>query len=543
MKILVAQLNPTIGDLAGNQKKILQAIAFAKSHACDLVLTSELALTGYPPEDFLLLPHFVKDAELSLQPIIAATKGIAAIIGSIRTSGANAEKPLYNTAAICYDGKLLGYQDKMLLPTYDVFDERRYFEPAQESLIWKIGSASIGVTICEDLWQHSGMTKGTSYAQDPVEKLKLQKLDLVLNLSASPFHVGKLPLRFHVCREAARTLATPLVLCNQVGGNDSLIFDGHSLALDQQGALTHMAKGFEEDLMIVDTAQKTEMHFQENRLGELYDALVLGLRDYFHKSGFTKACVGLSGGIDSALVACLAVEALGANNVQGVAMPSRYSLSDSLEDAQSLAKNLAIDLRIIPIEGPFQSYLDLLEPHFEKKVPDITEENLQARIRGMILMALSNKLKMIVLSTGNKSELAMGYSTLYGDMCGGLAVISDLTKEQAYALSRWINAKKPVIPERTLSRPPSAELRPNQRDTDSLPEYHIVDAVLIDYIEKGLSPKEIALSHNLPLALVNDLVIKIHANEYKRRQSPPGLRVTEKAFSIGRRFPIVQKWA
>jgi NAD+ synthase (glutamine-hydrolysing) len=542
MRILVAQLNPIIGDLAGNQKKILQAIAFAKSKACDLVVSAELAITGYPPEDFLLLSHFIKDTELSLKPIIAATKGIGVIVGTIRRSETGAEKPLYNSAAICYDGKLLGFQDKTLLPTYDVFDERRYFEPAKECSPWKIGSYTVGVAICEDFWQHSRALKEVSYSQDPIEKLKKHSLDVVVNLSASPFHLGKLPSRFSVCSEAARALRCPTILCNQVGGNDSLIFDGHSVAMNSEGSITHLAKGFIEELMIVDTSQKSTTHYEENRLQELHDALILGLKDYFHKSGFSKACIGLSGGIDSALAACLAAEALGPQNVLGVVMPSRYSALEGVQDAHTLAHNLGIELRTIPIESPFQSFLNLLAPEFEGKAANVTEENLQARIRGVILMALSNKLGFVVLSTGNKSELAMGYSTLYGDMCGGLAIISDLTKEQVYALAHWINAKKPIIPEGTLTRAPSAELRPNQKDTDSLPEYPIVDAVLTEYIEQGKSPKEISLAHNLPLALVNELICRIHANEYKRRQSPPGLRVTEKAFSIGRRFPIVQRW-
>lgn len=543
MRVLVAQLNTIIGDLAGNQKKIIKAIEYGKEKSCDLVVTSEMALLGYPAEDFLLLPHFVQSTEHGLKPIVEASKGIAVILGTIRSTQGKTEKFLYNTAAICVDGKLLGFQDKTLLPTYDVFDERRYFEPAKKITPWKIGRSSIGVTICEDIWQHSKNVKEINYALDPIEHLKQHKLDLLINLSASPFHLGKLKTRFNVCRKACETLNCPLILCNQVGGNDSLIFDGHSLGMDASGTLSYLAKGFVEELLVIDTDQHRSVEYHENRLEELYSALILGLRDYFQKSGFKKACFGLSGGIDSALVACLAADALGAENVMGVAMPSRYSSHESMQDATELAKHLGIELKTIPIDSTFTSYLDLLSPNFEGKPEDVTEENLQARIRGVILMALSNKLNMIVLSTGNKSELAMGYSTLYGDMCGGLAVISDLTKEQVYALSCWINTKKQLIPERILTKEPSAELRPNQKDTDSLPPYSIVDAILTDYIEGGLSPKEIAEKRQLPVDLVANLVCKIHASEYKRRQSPIGLRVTEKAFSIGRRFPIVQKWA
>lgn len=535
MKTLVAQINPIIGDISGNQKKLLQAIAFAKDNKCALMITPELALTGYPPEDFLLLPSFIKKTEEALIPLIQNSKGLGIVIGTIRTNPGQG-KPLLNSAAIIYDGKLLGFQDKTLLPTYDVFDEMRYFEPALANQPWQIGPYKVGITICEDIWQLP------HYIHNPIDALGKHSLDIHLNLSASPFHVGKLMTRIEVGVQAAKNVNCPFILCNQVGGNDSLIFDGHSFMINEK-RLTHLAKGFSEDLCIMDTASHLEINLIENPLEELHQALLLGLRDYFSKSGFTKACLGLSGGIDSALVACLAVEALGKENVLGVAMPSRYSSKESLTDAEELAKRLQIPLKTIPIEKPFESYLDLLTPHFNNKGYDSTEENLQARIRCIILMALSNKHGYIVLSTGNKSELALGYSTLYGDMSGGLAVISDLTKEQVYLLSHYINKTKNWIPESTLTKPPSAELRPNQKDSDTLPEYPIVDRVLRAYIEMGQSPEEIIQTYQLDPAIVHDLIRKIHANEYKRRQSPIGLRVTEKAFSVGRRFPIVQGWA
>lgn len=542
MKIFIAQINPLVGDIEGNQKKILEAIEKGKSQGADIVLTPEMALTGYPPEDFLLLSCFVQTAENALLPLIEASQGIGVLVGTLRKNPHLTEKPIFNTAAICYDGKLLGFQDKMLLPTYDVFDERRYFEPGKTNQPWTIGGHKVGITICEDIWQHSQQLTETSYIADPIKMLENSTLDCFLNLTASPFYSRKISSRMQACSRVAITLNCPVILCNQVGGNDSLIFDGHSFAFNKKGQLTDIAKGFEEDYVLFDSNKTEPIPLLLDPMKELHDALVLGVRDYFFKSGFKDACIGLSGGIDSALVACIAVEALGKDHVFGVAMPSRYSSPSSYEDAALLSLNLGIPIQTIPIEGPFQSYLELLSPHFQGKSPDKTEENLQARIRGMILMALSNKLGYIVLSTGNKSELAMGYSTLYGDMCGGLAVISDLTKEQVYDLSHYINRNSEIIPRNTFTKPPSAELRPDQKDTDSLPEYPVVDAVLKAYISEGKPAEEIASQNGLELDLVKSLIKKIHDNEYKRRQSPPGLKVTEKAFSIGRRFPIVQGW-
>lgn len=539
VKLSIAQLNPTIGDFTGNREKIISAIEQAKKEQADLILFSEMVVTGYPPEDFLLLHSFVQAAEETLKSIISATQGIDCVIGTIRKEKGR----LYNTAAIISNGSLLGYQDKILLPTYDVFDERRYFTPGYKPIqTWPLAGKKVAVTICEDIWQHAGMTAEQHYERDPIQELAALKPDLLLNLSASPFHVGKLSLRTKVLQHAAESLQCPAALCNQVGGNDNLIFDGHSLICGHDHSLAFLGKGFEEQHSLHDLDQLKQAYYREDTMAELYSALVLGIRDYFRKSGFKKACLGLSGGIDSALVACLAEEALGPENVLGVAMPSRFSSKESLEDAAELVHHLKIRFQVIPIEDPYKTYLDVLTPYFEGKPFDTTEENLQARIRAMLLMALSNKHGYILLSTGNKSELAMGYSTLYGDMSGGLSVISDLTKEQVYALSNWINQQEMRIPERTISKPPSAELRPGQKDSDSLPPYPIVDLVLKEYIEKGLSPEEIAQHHQLELDLVRSLVKKIHVNEYKRRQAPPGLRVSEKAFSIGRRFPIVQKW-
>ncbi|MCB1136556.1 MAG: NAD+ synthase [Chlamydiia bacterium] len=543
MLIACAQINPTIGDIPGNTQLILRAIEQAKARGARLVLFPELALSGYPPEDFLQLDAFIDACEAALQSILPSTKGIAVFVGLPRHNREEGEKDLYNSAAVVDNGVLLGYYDKCLLPTYDVFDERRYFHPGCEAKLWKIDGKRVAVTICEDIWQHSAAVKDSRYGRDPVAVLREEAPDLVLNLSSSPYHYNKLETRVAVSCAAAKAVGCPLILCNQVGGNDSLIFDGHSLFVTASGEICCQAKGFEEDLLMCDTeGKRCPVVPKEDPTGQLYDALVLGLRDYFKKLNFRSACLGLSGGIDSAVVACLAAEALGPENVLGISMPSRYSSDHSLSDAKALAENLGIQYKVIPIESTFQHYLDLLHPYFSELPPNETEENLQARVRGMILMAFSNKLGHIVLSPGNKSEIALGYCTLYGDTCGGLGVINDVVKTRVYALAEWINRRHEVIPEHILTKPPSAELRPNQRDTDSLPEYEVVDRVLQAYVEQHQDPEAIAQAYGYDLDLVKGLVRKIHFNEYKRVQMPPGLRVTEKAFSKGRRFPIVQRW-
>lgn len=541
MRILAAQINPTIGDFEGNTAKVLNGIKKAKREKCDLVLFPEMCLCGYPPDDFLLLHGFIEKAEEMLARVIAASAGLTAIVGLPRRG--EGMKGLKNSAAVIHDGRLLGFQDKALLPTYDVFDEGRYFDGTLKMPVWEAGGRKFGITICEDIWQHSELIKFTNYLYDPILDFKGEQLDFLLNISASPYSRGKFEQRLTACRKAAKTLGCPVVLCNQVGGNDSLIFDGCSLYVGKDGDLRAAAKGFAEDELLIDLEKKCPPLLEtRNELCDLYQALVLGLRDYFGKSGFATALIGLSGGIDSALVACIAAEALGKENVYGVSMPSRFSTPGSITDAEELAKNLGLSLTQIPIEGPFQSMLDLLEPRFGNRPFDVTEENLQARIRGMILMALSNKFGRIVLSTGNKSELAMGYATLYGDMCGGLGVISDLTKREVYALADWINREQTLIPKSIIDKEPSAELRPNQKDSDSLPDYDIVDNVLSAYVEKHMSAEEIALKYGYSLELVKDLIRRIHQNEYKRRQGAPTLRISEKSFSVGYRFPIVQKW-
>lgn len=543
MRILVAQLNPTIGDLEGNTHKIIQVLERARAQNADLVLFPELSICGYPPEDLLLHSSFIESMEKCLEKIVHASSRLMVVVGLVRRNLSSGEKPLLNSAAVIRDGKLLGYYDKWLLPTYDVFDERRYFEPGSTIGTWECKGYKIGVIICEDIWQHAGYVDRTRYPRDPVVELIPHKPDLLLNLSASPYQFQKPDVRVKVCSKAAKTLKCPVILCCEVGGNDAIVFDGYSVYVDSEGNLRQLAAGFEEDEMLVDLdAPACPCPFQYDPMKDLYKALVLGVRDYFHKSGFRKGCLGLSGGIDSALVACIAVDALGKENVLAINMPSRYSSSESVRDAEDLVRNLGIELQKISIEGPFEDYLELLKPCFAGKGPDVTEENLQARIRGMILMAISNKLGHVVLSTGNKSEMGMGYCTLYGDMCGGLGVIADVTKTQVYALSRWINRDKEIIPTSTIEKPPSAELRPNQKDSDSLPDYAIVDVVLQAYVEDVLSPEEIAEKHHIPIEVVLDLVRRIHRAEYKRRQAPPGIRVSKKAFRAGRRYPIVQGW-
>lgn len=550
MRILLAQMNPTIGDVNGNVDKISKVISIAKAKNTDLIIFPEMALIGYPPEDFLLLPHFIDDFDKALQRIVRESKGLSLILGTVRRHGKVGEKPLCNSAAVIENGRLLGFADKMLLPTYDVFDERRFFEPGKVAQVFTICGYKIAITICEDIWQHSQLLKYSSYERDPVRELSSKGPDIAVNLSASPFSMrvdqSHQQTRFLACMRAVSTLKCPLFLCNQVGANDSLIFDGHSAVFDKDGKVRFQAKGFEEDNVFIDYPFDPHVeHFKPNvsdPIAELYSALVLGVRDYFAKSGFKKACIGLSGGIDSAIVAAIAVQALDKDHVLGVIMPSRYSSEHSQTDALDLKLRLGIKTQNIPIDGAFQGFLDLLSHSFEGMPANVTEENIQARIRGLILMALSNKFGYIVLSTGNKSELAMGYATLYGDMCGGLAVINDVTKQQVYQLSKWINREKEVIPWNIIHKEPSAELAPNQKDSDSLPDYSIVDNVLTAYIENHEAPEEIAARFGLAQELVDDLIKRIHINEFKRRQSAPGLRVSSCAFSVGRRFPIVQKY-
>ncbi len=543
MRLVVAQINPIIGDIEGNTEKILAVIERSRQRGAEVVLFPELTICGYPPEDLVLHSAFIDAMERALETIIEGSQGVAVIIGFVRRNLHSGGKPLLNSAAIIHDRKLLGFYDKWLLPTYDVFNERRYFEPGTQVPLWDLFGKKVAVIICEDIWQHAGYTDTTRYAADPILELLAHKPDLLLNLSASPYQFLKPDVRIKVCIKAAKTLRCPVALCCQVGADDQIVFDGYSVYVDREGHLVRLGKGFEEEEMLIEVDQPLHPYlFTYDPMEDLYKALVLGIRDYFVKQGFSKGCLGLSGGIDSALVACLAVEALGKENVLCVNMPSRYSTEGPMIDAKQLAERLGVAYWQIPIEGPFNDYLELLNPYFEGREAGVAEENLQARIRGMILMAISNKLGYVVLSTGNKSELAMGFCTLYGDMAGGLAVISDVIKTHVYALANWINRKEKVIPQTIIDRAPSAELRINQKDSDTLPDYAIVDQVLQSYVEDLLSPEEVSRKHNLPIELVHDLVRKIHQAEYKRRQAPLGIRVSKKAFRAGRHYPIVQRW-
>lgn len=534
-RILLAQNNPIIGDFENNANQIEKSIDFASQNHCQLVVTSELALCGYPPKDLLYYPSFLAGQKKVLNRLKEKVQNLTLIVGGIRFNEGEG-KPLYNSCYIIQNGKIIDHYDKWLLPTYDVFNERRYFQPGTSPKIIDVNGTKIAITICEDIW-HGEIQ--SLYRLDPLSEIASLKPGLLVNLSASPFELHKLHKRIELCQSVSSKLNCPVLYCNQIGGQDSLIFDGYSLAVDSKHILG-IAKGFEEDHLIFDTDQispRAPASYLDPQ--QLYNALVLGIRDYFRKQGFKQALLGLSGGIDSALVATLAAHALGKENVLAVSMPSRFSSSHSVEDAQKLSKNLQIELIEVPIESVHHTYLELFKKPFKGLKEDITEENIQSRIRGMILMAFSNKFKRLVLSCGNKSEMAMGYATLYGDLAGGLAVISDLTKTQVYEVSRWINHNKEVIPQSIVEKPPSAELRPNQRDSDSLPDYVILDQVIQGYVEKHLDASQIADQYQIEHALVGEIISKIHQNEYKRRQTPTGLKVTQKAFSMGWQFPIV----
>lgn len=540
MKILTAQLNYIVGDFEGNLRKILEALDFARSEKLDGALFSELALCGYPPEDLLLQEGFMEKMEECLEKVILASQDLFVIVGLARKNPSPVGKPLLNSAAIISNGELLGFHDKCRLPTYDVFDESRYFAPGSSAFTWDLKGKRVGVLICEDIWEQSPFF---SYIEDPVKDLVDQKIDLLISLSASPFQKGKLDLRFQVARKVVEQLRCPLIFCAQVGGNDQLVFDGRSFLMNEEGKTLSLAKGFEEDLKIWNVDEiKQEILYLESEVKNLSSALILGLKDYFHKSGFQKACIGISGGIDSAVVACIAVEALGKENVLGIYMPSRFSSKESEKDAKDLCLRLGISLKEISIEPVFETYLDLLAPHFENRCFDATEENLQARIRGDLLMAFSNKFGSILLSTGNKSEMAVGFTTLYGDLSGGLSPLSDVTKHKVYELAYFFNEKREVIPLSILQKEPSAELRHGQKDSDALPSYEVLDAIVELFIEEGKSAEMIAEEKEIDLSVVQEIILKIYRAEYKRKQAPPGIRVSSKSLVKGRKMPIVQKW-
>lgn len=542
MKIALAQFNPTVGDFAGNAARILALAGEARERGADLAVFSELCLCGYLPHDLVERPSFFRANREALERVARAI-ALPSVIGTLGHPQ-DAAPGVANSAALVGDGQILFEQRKMLLPTYDVFDETRYFQPARSQAPYAFCGGRLGITICEDVWNDKEFWKTPRYDRDPVAELVGQGSTLLINLSASPYTLGKPAFRLAMLQALARRHARPLVYVNQVGGNDSLVFDGASLALTAAGEVAAQARLFEEDLVLFDTRTGTgDVRPQPGEeLETAFRALVCGTRDYVRKCGFQQVIVGLSGGIDSSVVAVIAVTALGPENVVGLAMPGPFSSEASLRDARALAERLRIRFLVLPITPLYDAYLAALGPAFEGRPRDVTEENVQARIRGSLLMALSNKFGSLVLSTGNKSELAVGYCTLYGDMAGGLAVISDVPKTMVYDLARFLNRGGELIPAACLTKPPSAELRPNQTDQDTLPPYDVLDRILKDYIEDVSSPEEIADRHGFSLAMVREVTARVDRNEYKRQQAPPGLKVTSKAFGIGRRVPIAQQF-
>jgi NAD+ synthase (glutamine-hydrolysing) len=544
MKIALAQFNPTVGDFEGNAARIVSLASQAKQRGADLAVFSELCVCGYLPLDLLERPAFIERNHETLK-CIAMQMPLPAIVGYAgRVERDRAGKSIANKAALIDEGRVVFEQSKMLLPTYDVFDESRYFQPGERQYVYGLDREQLGITICEDVWNDKTFWANPLYARDPVTELVAQGTSILLNISASPYTIDKRTLRLQMLRSLARHHRRPIVYVNQVGGDDSLIFDGASIAITQDGRIAAQAKAFEEDVVLFDTVTgEGDIHEQpDDEIAYAYQALVTGTRDYVRKCRFSKAIVGLSGGVDSAVVASIAVAALGASNVIGVSMPGPYSSEGSKTDAEALARNLGIEFLSIPISEVFESYSKVLTPLFGNRKPDATEENIQARIRGNYLMALSNKFGSMVLSTGNKSENAVGYCTLYGDMAGGLAVISDVPKMMVYELAEYINRERELIPRSTISKPPSAELRPDQKDTDSLPPYEVLDRILKAYIEEVKAPEQIAAELGFDLKLVREIAVLVDRNEYKRKQAAPGLKITSRAFGFGRPFPIAQRF-
>ena len=543
MKIALAQLNPTIGDLEGNSRKIEDACQQAGKAEADLVVFSELVLTGYPPRDLLYKPDLICEGQKALESLVASIQGPAVLMGHVGKRKNGAGKGLTNSAVLFQNGRILIQADKVLLPSYDVYDETRYFQAANHPVVYELSGTQLGITICEDIWNFPNFYDQDIYQSNPVEALVQAGADIILNVSASPYRVGRWQTRRELGQHIVGQYKKPFVLVNQVGGNDDLLFDGHSFALSASGKVVAQAKGFEEDLIVVDLDRsKGDVRpTPECDEEEMFRGLVMGVRDYLNKCGYSKAVVGLSGGIDSAVVAAIAVEALGADNVMGISMPSQYTADQSISDAERLAKNLGMEFSVIAIEELFEQYKKSLSPLFPGMAEDVTEENIQARIRGNILMAASNKLGNMVLSTGNKSEMSVGYCTLYGDMAGGLSVISDVPKMKVYALANWINRDKEIIPQAIIERPPTAELKPNQTDQDSLPPYEVLDSILEGYVEKHWSVERL-IEEGYDAEVVRQVVRQVDTNEYKRNQAAPGLKVTAKAFGPGRRNPIAQKF-
>lgn len=540
MKIGIAQMNSIVGDLSFNADEIISRYQDLVSSGADLVITPELSVTGYPPRDLIFRSKFIDDNLKVIEKIAEKVGNVPIVVGCIDYNTQNTGNPFENAAVVIKDHEIVGKVTKCLLPSYDVFDETRYFEPSKEVQVQVLSGMKIGITICEDIWSEDFLPSKL-YVKDPAGELAKKGIDCLVNLSASPYHMGKPKDRHAMLSFLARRIHAPVVYCNSVGGNDELIFDGNSLAFSADGELISQGASFESQSILVDTESTKISVREDNQLEEIYKALVLGLRDYVTKCGFRSALIGLSGGIDSALTAVIAERALGADNVYGVTMPSEFSSSGSVNDSLSLAENLGIGFEEVPIKNSFATLKAELSEVFQNYEEDITEENMQARIRGLFLMSISNKKGHLLLTTGNKSELAVGYCTIYGDMCGGLAVISDLPKTLVYKLAKWINRKKEIIPWETIEKAPSAELKPNQKDQDTLPDYEILDQILELYVDQSISVSSI-IAKGYDKDLVKWIASRVEMNEWKRWQSAPGLRVTSKAFGVGRRIPIAHRY-
>jgi len=544
VKIALAQINPTVGDFTGNLEKIISATRRASDQGARLAVFPELSVCGYPPADFLEKPSFLARCRQAISELSEATRNLptAVLVGVALPAPPDAGKPAVNAAVLLDCGHVLLAQQKRLLPFYDVFDEQRYFLPSAKQHVVELDNLRIAVSICEDAWNDKNFWPRRLYAFDPLEELMRQNPAIHINLSSSPFWHSKRKLRRQMLASISNRDGIPVIMCNQVGGNDSLIFDGSSMGINAHGDLVAQAKSFEEDLVVFDPFCSPAVPEPEDDDTEAaYRGLVLGTRDYVRKCGFSKVVVGLSGGIDSALVAAIAAEALGKENVLAIGMPSQYSSRGSIDDSRALAANLGIQFEVIAISDLFGDYTQALGPLFKGTQPGVAEENLQARIRGNLLMAVSNKFGSLVLTTGNKSEMAVGYCTLYGDMVGALAVIGDLVKTRVYAICRWLNREREVIPRAIIEKPPSAELRPDQKDTDSLPPYETLDPILEAYVERYETPETISDKNGFPLELVQQVVRLVERSEYKRQQAAPVLKVTSKSFGMGRRFPIAVK--
>ena len=546
MKLTLAQLNPTIGDIQGNLAKVEKTLSDCGKDSPDLVVFPELFLVGYPPRDLLERPSFIARTQAAIGELLRVSQNYGQtgiIVGAPQLDHQPTGKGIHNSALLIYQGKLLFSHHKSLLPTYDVFDEPRYFEPGNEDSVVKFKDHTLGISICEDAWNDPALWPRRTYHHDPIEFMAKRGADVIINIAASPFHRGKERLRYDIVRSHARKHRIPFVFLNQVGANDELIFDGRSICVNRDGDPFVVFPPFQEHIQTISLEQAVApiSYEPQKEIESVYQALVLGLKDYMGKCGFATAILGLSGGIDSAVTCCIAAAALGGENVLAVTMPGPYSSPGSVEDSKNLAENLGIGFQVIPISPVYEAYMKSLQPHFKGKEPDVTEENIQARIRGNILMALSNKFGHLVLSTGNKSELAVGYCTLYGDMSGGLSVISDVPKTMVYELAYHLNEKSPVIPQEIISKAPSAELRENQTDQDTLPPYEILDQILSYYVDEHYSLADI-LRLNFDSDTIKWVIRAVDSNEYKRRQAVPGLKVTSKAFGIGRRMPIAAEF-